>query len=197
MRELVRTIPNILSLSRIIISPITVLFLLQAFGASFAFFGTSISSYTIALLLCLYAGASDFLDGFIARKYGMKSDTGAKLDERADKIWSYPILSTLVYLGTVPFWFLSVVLFRDSFVFWSRRKLEQCGEKPAVSKLGKWKMASLFLYIAANVLLLEHALYSNVAQTIFSIFVAVLVVASGVHYLLQYFICCQRSSLHF
>jgi len=183
------TIPNILSFSRILISPLTVFFLFEVFGKSFSFFAIPVSSYQIAFIFCVYAGVSDFLDGFIARYFGSASEFGARWDERADKIWSWPILVALWILSIVPWWLLVIIGIRDSLVWWFRQQVGKSGGKPTVSMLGKIKMSLLFIYIAASVFLLEDSLhfgfniiYLQTIHLIFSVMIAVLVSFSGLHY---------------
>ena len=80
---------NILTLSRILIS--------------IAIFGIlSVENYyLIALVLFFFAGVSDYLDGFLARKYNLSSQIGEILDPIADKILVAAALILLVMNGTI------------------------------------------------------------------------------------------------
>ena len=57
--------------------------------------------------------AFDWLDGFVARKYGWQSKFGAIFDPAGDKICAYSMLAYLYTLGAFPLWALAIVLFRD------------------------------------------------------------------------------------
>ena len=66
-------IVNLITLSRIILAPvILVLFILD--------------NYLLCLLLFIFAGITDYLDGYLARKYNAESQLGEILDPIADKI---------------------------------------------------------------------------------------------------------------
>lgn len=62
----------------------------------------------ILLTLLFVAGISDVLDGFIARKFNMKSKLGAVLDPFADKLMQISVLMCLLHYNWIP---LSIVLF--------------------------------------------------------------------------------------
>lgn len=95
----VNTIPNIITISRIISTPLITYSLIQ-------------QDYTTSISLFCYAAISDFLDGFIARKYNMKTRLGSILDPLADKIL---ILSTICGLyQVIPAYVFSLFLLKDS-----------------------------------------------------------------------------------
>lgn len=61
-----------------------------------------------AIIYCL-----DWLDGFVARKFGWQSKFGAIFDPAGDKIVAYSFLGYLYALGVFPLWALTIILFRD------------------------------------------------------------------------------------
>ncbi|CAK0740437.1 CDP-alcohol phosphatidyltransferase [Gammaproteobacteria bacterium] len=67
----------------------------------------------IALLLFLVAGASDGLDGFLAKRYGWTSRLGSILDPLADKALLVSAFVVLTYLGRIPYWLTVLVFSRD------------------------------------------------------------------------------------
>ncbi len=71
------------------------------------------SSKNLALALIAIAIASDWLDGYFARKYNQVSDLGKILDPVADKIGVGVIAAILVYQGAVPLWLLISFILRD------------------------------------------------------------------------------------
>ena len=120
-------LPNAISISRIaLVLPILVLFVNDEFGW--------------ALGLFLFAGLSDGIDGYIAKKFNWHSRLGAFLDPAGDKLllaWSY---GTLAYLGHIPVWLAVIVISRDvvivagSFMYhYLVRRLE--GEPTLISKI--------------------------------------------------------------
>jgi len=94
------TIPNILTIARIIITPgFLIAFLNDAMGLAWFFF--------------LLAGLSDALDGFLARALDQRSELGAMLDPLADKVLLVTSFLCLGAKGLVPSWLVVVVVTRD------------------------------------------------------------------------------------
>lgn len=69
--------------------------------------------YMLALGLFFVAGASDALDGFLARTFGWFSRFGAIADPLADKLLLVMTFVTLTYVGELPLWLTATVLGRD------------------------------------------------------------------------------------
>ncbi len=93
-------LPNLITFSRIALVPVLILVLKD-------------QDYAAALAVFLVAGASDALDGFIAKRFGFTSRLGAVLDPVADKTLLVGAYVMLTLLGQVPFWLLLAVAFRD------------------------------------------------------------------------------------
>jgi CDP-diacylglycerol--glycerol-3-phosphate 3-phosphatidyltransferase len=158
-------IPNKLSLLRIILIPIMMFFYL----ADFVPYGKF-----IALFVFIVAAITDFLDGYIARKYNLITDLGKFLDSIADKMLVTIALILLCCDGTtIPVVFnsiaLSIVVARDLVM----NMLRQIGATKNVvisaDKLGKYK--AFVQYIAISVLFLYAGLnliegISSVALTV-------------------------------
>ena len=87
--------------------------------ASFAIIGTLMSGmYTTTLILFILAALSDFLDGYLARKYNVCTKTGVVLDSVADK---FLIINTFILLCIMmPVWFvvipIIVMIARDLYI---------------------------------------------------------------------------------
>lgn len=98
-----RNIPNIISTIRIVlIVPFVVLILKREFGW--------------ALVLFFVAGASDGIDGFLAKRYQWTSRLGSILDPLADKLLLVSSFVTLGWLGVLPVWLVVAVLLRDTVI---------------------------------------------------------------------------------
>jgi cardiolipin synthase len=94
------TIPNIITMVRILATPLFIIFLLQnSYGRAMAVFGL--------------AGLSDLADGYIARNFKLKSPLGAILDPLADKLLVTASYLTLGYFEKIPAWLTVVVISRD------------------------------------------------------------------------------------
>jgi len=93
-------IPNLLTLVRIVLIPITVIFLMQG-------------AFLKALILLIISGITDGLDGFFARVLNQQTVLGSYLDPLADKALLASCLVTLSIKGVIPGWFTVVVISRD------------------------------------------------------------------------------------
>src|SRR3990172_9867665 len=100
----VLTAPNILSILRLLCAPVFVWLL---FGADDA---------TAALVLLAVLGATDWVDGWIARHYDQGSDLGKVLDPTADRILLLTAVVALTIDGAVPAWFGIAVLVREAVI---------------------------------------------------------------------------------
>ena len=69
-----------------------------------------------ALMLFIVAGTSDWLDGFIARKFNWESKSGLLLDPLADKCLILSTLLALAFAGKLPIWLVSILLARDAII---------------------------------------------------------------------------------
>lgn len=96
-------LPNILTLSRILVSPLLVIFLIRGM-------------YGHALLIFALAGISDGLDGLLARWLDQGTLIGAYLDPIADKILIMSAFISLAVLGIAPPWLAVIVISRDIFI---------------------------------------------------------------------------------
>lgn len=108
-------VPNILTMSRIVLIFIFVLLAsakhIHNFPAeSFKFI--NIIAYSFAII----AGVTDFLDGYIARKYNMVTDFGALMDPLADKIFITATMLIMVEVKLMPAWIAVIVISREFMV---------------------------------------------------------------------------------
>ncbi|NOR20565.1 MAG: hypothetical protein GQ538_10815, partial [Xanthomonadales bacterium] len=71
------------------------------------------AEYESALLLIIIAGFSDWVDGFLARRFGWESRIGGLLDPLADKLLFVSVFAALTWNGLVPLWLFAVVIGRD------------------------------------------------------------------------------------
>ncbi|PKN17133.1 MAG: CDP-diacylglycerol--glycerol-3-phosphate 3-phosphatidyltransferase [Deltaproteobacteria bacterium HGW-Deltaproteobacteria-6] len=93
-------IPNFLSLLRIILVPVFVIFLIQM-------------EYDKALVTFVVAGLTDALDGTLARLLNCQTTLGAYLDPIADKFLLVTSFVTLAIFGLIPGWLAVIVISRD------------------------------------------------------------------------------------
>ena len=127
----VRTLPNWLSLFRLVASVlIGVLLLLDPHGLR----------VFIALLFAT-ASITDYLDGYLARRWNVVSQLGVFMDLAADKILVSTVLIMLVGTGAVPSWMAALIIAREFIVSGLRSHAAAKGMVISASQLGKWKTA--------------------------------------------------------
>ncbi|MFW6127489.1 MAG: CDP-diacylglycerol--glycerol-3-phosphate 3-phosphatidyltransferase [Thermodesulfobacteriota bacterium] len=94
------TIPNLITLARILLTPLFIIFLIQ-------------KRYHPALWIFILAGLSDLVDGLIARRWRQKTPLGTFLDPLADKLLMGSSFITLSISQIIPPWLTVIVLSRD------------------------------------------------------------------------------------
>lgn len=99
-----RYVPNALTVLRLLMVPVFAML----------FFSTIENNHIYALIAFLVAGLTDFLDGYIARKYQVVSVVGIVLDPLADKLMLLTALVCLAVYGSMPIWVLVIVLINES-----------------------------------------------------------------------------------
>jgi len=111
-------------------------------------------------ILIIIGGLTDFFDGFIARKFDLKTRLGAILDPLSDKIFYLIPLVFICKNDLIPFWSLALILFRELMIS-SLRKTTKDG-LPA-SQLGKYKTFFFFISVITFFSPLEISLLNNFA----------------------------------
>lgn len=148
-------LPNKLTILRIILSVVIIgllLFPLDAVGISIPklFINETLVvdvKYLIAGVLFIIASITDFLDGYIARKYNLVTDLGKMLDAIADKMLVNSVLIILAANGFIHPIIPVVIVFRDSVVNTIKMIAGNKGKVVAAIKSGKLKTACLMVGI--------------------------------------------------
>ena len=99
----------------------------------------------IALGIFMVASLTDYVDGYIARKYNQVSDFGKFLDPLADKLLVISAMSMFCEWGMMPAWALMIVLTREFAVTGLRLVAVGNGTVIAAGKSGKFKTASTMI----------------------------------------------------
>jgi cardiolipin synthase len=94
------SIPNLITLGRILLVPVVV-------------WAITAGQMRVAFVLFLAAGISDAVDGFLAKRFGMRTELGAYLDPLADKTMLVSIYIALGVMEAVPRWLVILVVSRD------------------------------------------------------------------------------------
>ena len=123
-------IPNLLSLTRVVLTPVFLYFLL---------FSEHQHAKLISAIIFTLASITDAFDGQIARKYGYETRIGVFLDPLADKFLVLSAFFSFVFLGDVHLWMVVLISLRDVIVTILRMVMEAKGITMITSKAGKLK----------------------------------------------------------
>ena len=176
-------LPNKISLLRLILIPVMV----AVFYIEFPY------HYLVAGIVFAVAACTDFLDGFIARKYNLVTDLGKFLDSSADKVLTIVALVLLVEVQAIPFIFggvmVSIVIAREIMISCLRMIAAAKGVVMAADKLGKIKTVLQDVSITALFVSFEFFArdYANILFLIgFSVFTlsVIMTLVSGVNYVI-------------
>ena len=99
----------------------------------------------ISLVIFIIASVTDFVDGYIARKYHQVSDFGKFLDPLADKLLTIAAMAMYCEWGIFPAWALMIVLTREFAVSGLRMVAGPKGKVIAAGNSGKFKTASTMI----------------------------------------------------
>ena len=145
--------PNKLTIFRIILTLIIVVILLFPFSSM----GIDIAQifvnetividvrYLVAGVLFIIASLTDFIDGYIARKYNLVTDFGKFMDAVADKILVNAVLVILSAQGFIHPIIPVIIIMRDTFVDSIRMVASKNGKVIPAGMLGKVKTASMMV----------------------------------------------------
>jgi len=129
------TVPNAISMARMVLIVVFTVLLIAHEDA-----------WAIAALAA--AGISDFLDGYLARRWNQVTRLGRILDPAADRMLTIAVVLGLGVRGIVPWWLVGVLFARDIVVgialLWARSKHV---ESPQVTMMGKWATGLLYGFL--------------------------------------------------
>ena len=196
-----KSIPNILTIVRIILAVFAILFVCiekfwktAAFSYMFNDYKTVVYipiTYILAGVFFVIASITDLLDGHLARKYNWISNFGKLWDPIADKILINGVLIGLAVNGSVPVFIPIIMICRDIIVDASRMYASTKGKVVAANIWGKLKTVSqmigiiliLFVFGIVNNNDVFHYLVQNLCLLVATVFSVV----SGVIYEIQIF----------
>lgn len=141
-------LPNKLTLSRVVMVPFFVAFLL--FAPEYSFFKW------IALAIFIVASLTDLLDGKIARKYNLITNFGKFMDPLADKLLVCSALIGLSSLGVVPAWITIIIIAREFIISGFRLIAAEKGIVIAASMWGKWKTTFQMIMLCAQMIVMDR-----------------------------------------
>lgn len=139
----------------------------------------------LSLGLFILASVTDFVDGYIARKYHQVSDFGKFLDPLADKLLTIAAMTMFCEWGVFPAWALMIILTREFAVTGLRLIAVQKGNVIAAGWSGKVKTASTMVGLCAMMAFPGIALLNTTVIAV----IVITTLYSGVEYFIQNWNC--------
>jgi CDP-diacylglycerol---glycerol-3-phosphate 3-phosphatidyltransferase len=178
-------LPNTLTVLRIFFVPLLIAVLLTK-SPNVDFWGFPMHFEFWGVLILLLAAATDWADGYFARRRLQVTTLGILLDPIADKLLISSSFISLVDMHLVPAWMVVIVIGREFTVLGLRNIASAEGVTIAASLLGKTKMVLQVCAVAVLILAAAHPLLRPL--TLLAEFLLWLVVISALVSALQYFL---------
>ena len=172
------TVPNLVTLSRIILIPLLI-------GIFYMPLSQETQNIT-ATALFIFAGITDWLDGYLARRLNQMSPFGAFLDPVADKLIVVSALLALLYLNRVDVIVALIIVGREIAISALREWMAKVGQTATVAVAFIGKLKTVAQMVAIPLLLFHDRLLGLDCQFLGTILVnvaAVLTVISMLYYL--------------
>jgi len=166
------TVPNLLSMLRILLVPIFIIYMLN-------------NRMLASLIVFIIAGISDALDGFIARVFHQKTNLGAHLDPLADKILLISAYVTLAIFNLIPSWLAVLTISRDVIILLGVLVL-YLNRYPVRIKPSILSKATTCMQVVTILIALSKGYLDIQFLKVYSVWVTALVtIASGLQYMRQ------------
>ncbi len=159
-----KNIPNILTILRIALVPIICIFILVDFGPVIYTINVDYVhirfplNMLLALILYLISAITDFLDGYLARKYNWVSNFGKLWDPLADKILTNVVILSFTYYNFIPIWLAIILLTRDIIIDGFRIN---CLQKNIVIPANIWGKIKTFLLMVGIIVVFCFSISNN------------------------------------
>lgn len=167
-----KNVPNILSSIRILLVPVFIV----------TYFGENSNIKVYAAVVYAAASLTDFLDGYIARKYNLISNMGKILDPIGDKLMTLAVLACITIDKVIPGWAILVAVVKEALMVAGGAVLHkrESGEIPASNIIGK--TSTVVFFVVCVTLMLFRSIPENIATIMISSAIGLMLVA-----LLSYF----------
>ncbi len=183
-------LPNLLTLSRIFLSPVfMVLFLIEA-----------PLSRLLATIVFIIAALTDLFDGYLARRMGTLTNFGKFMDPIADKILVSTAFISFANLGYAQPWMVTTIIVREFFIIGLRSIAAYKGMMITPSRAAQWKTASQMTVLSMILVFINLKTWmvpagynwamftSPVTMTVFDVMISItviLTVGTGLDYLMK------------
>lgn len=168
-----------ITLARVALIPIYMVFMYLSGGVANSW------ALWVALAIFVFASLTDYVDGYIARKYNQVSDFGKFLDPLADKLLTIAAMTMFCEWGLFPAWALMIVLTREFAVTGLRLVAVGKGTVIAAGWSGKVKTASTMVGLCVMMAFPQFAILNWIIVGV----IAVTTLYSGAEYFIQNWNC--------
>ena len=167
--------PNKLTVARMVMVPFLVLFLLTGWGGE--------ANRYISTLIFVAASVTDWLDGYLARKYNLITNFGKFMDPLADKLLVCSAMICLVEMERLAAWIVIIIIAREFIISGFRLIAAENGIVIAANYWGKFKTVSQMIMII--LLILNFGSIFEIISQIFIWLSVALTVISLATYIMQ------------
>ncbi len=179
------TIPSLLSLSRILLTPVVILLITMQYPFPW-----------LGIVVFTGAALTDLFDGKLARKHNLESDYGKFIDPLADKVLVLGMFFFFYYVTLIPLWILLLITMRDIMITGLRNITNKKNMLMQTTYFAKVKTTIQFIaiyYTLLYIVVSKKSLYSlglnyllnQQILYIIMLLVAVITCCSGVDYLIK------------
>ncbi len=166
MLKEIRQIPNLISLFRVLITPVIGYYL----------YLDNPQATLVAVILMFIAGISDALDGYAARKMNLVSDFGVAFDPVCDKVFALIMLGFLILFREFPLWLAALILGRDLLILFAGWTLLKGHKIVVPSNLtGKYTFAAIALLLGSSTIRFQFGIETTTYLTIIFTILSLLV----------------------
>lgn len=175
-------LPNGLTLLRIFFVPVLIVVLLTR-SPNIVLWGTLVHFEVWGVLVLLLAAATDWADGYFARRRLQVTTLGTLLDPIADKLLISAAFISLVDMHLVPAWMVVIIIGREFTVLGLRNIASAEGFTIAASTLGKTKMVLQVCAVAVLIVGARHSSLKGLALILLWLVVISAVISAGQYFL--------------
>lgn len=134
-----RHLPNVITIARLAMLPFAAHMLLAG-------------NRPVTLLLVAVIAISDWLDGFLARRWNATSPFGAVMDPLADKLTQFTLLALLAFggrpeFGSIPVWLAGLVFARELFLVYGALRIRQRRGNVTIRAQWEGKASTAFVFV--------------------------------------------------
>ena len=172
---MIKIIPNLLSILRVCLVPIFI----------YAYLTDPDDVKLNAIIIYGIAAFSDFLDGYIARKFDASSNLGAILDPLGDKLMIVSVLVCMTIDGIIPFWVVIIAFLKELLMAIGGYVVHKAVKVPIPPAKNIGKISTVYFFLACMILMIFRSIPHEVATGIITLAI-VLMLAAFANYIIDY-----------